>query len=225
MIQAVAFDMDDTLYPEISFVFSGYRAVSDAIETDHGTPIYEELVQLFQSGQRGDLFTPVLRRHLKGVEEAYVKRLVKVYREHEPHISAFPEARKALEDLNSRYRIGLISDGHLGVQQRKLEALGMGHLFEVVVLSDQWGRAYWKPHQRPYEVCAQRLGVDPTSMVYVGDNPAKDFITARKLGMLAIRVRRDNTLHKAMTVAPEQDADHIVSNLSDVVRLLSPTDG
>ncbi len=149
MIRAVAFDMDDTLYPERAFVFSGYRAVSEAVEAELGFPIYDELVDLFQSGRRGDLFTPVLARHLGAVEESYVKRLVAVYRAHRPVIAPFPEAAAVLEEIRGRYRMALISDGIEAVQQRKLDALGLRPLFEAIVMTDAFGREFWKPTPCP----------------------------------------------------------------------------
>lgn len=216
MISAVAFDMDDTLYPERAFVFSGYRAVSEAVEAELGFPIYDELVKLFQGGRRGDLFTPVLARHLGTVEESYVKSLVAVYRAHRPVIAPFPEAVAVLEEIRGRYRMALISDGIEAVQQRKLDALGLRPLFEAIVMTDAFGREFWKPHPLPFKDCARRLAVASAQMVYVGDNPAKDFITARQLGSRTIRVRRPGTLHAEIRLPPAQEADVTVETLSEV---------
>ncbi len=38
-IRAVIFDLDDTLYPEPSYVFSGYRAVAKPFARNSGTPV------------------------------------------------------------------------------------------------------------------------------------------------------------------------------------------
>ncbi len=217
MIRAVAFDMDDTLYPERAFVFSGYRAVSASVEAEQGISIYDELVDLFQSGRRGDLFTPVLARHMAIVEESYVKSLVAVYRAHNPTIAPFPEAESVLNEIRGRYLTALISDGIEEVQQRKLDSLGLRPHFEAVVMSGEFGRAFWKPHPRPFEVCAHRLSIETGQMVYVGDNPAKDFITARRLGSRTIRVRRPGTLHYGVQLPTAQEADITLETLSEVL--------
>lgn len=216
MIRAVAFDMDDTLYPERAFVFSGYRAVSQAVEAELGFAIYDDLVALFQSGRRGDLFTPVLARRLGAVEERYVKRLVAVYRAHSPKIAPFPEADSVLKEIRERYRTALISDGIEEVQERKLDALDLRRHFEAVVMTDAFGREFWKPHPLPFKDCARRLAVDTAQMVYVGDNPAKDFITARRLGSRTIRVRRPGTLHFETALPAAREADVTVETLSEV---------
>lgn len=220
MIQAVAFDLDDTLYPEAQFVSSGYRAVSDEVQRQWGVEIYDDLISRFMDGQRGDLFTPVLRRYLGEVQEVYVQQLVRVYQQHEPRINPFPETLEVLSKLMLSYRLGLISDGSLGVQERKLKALQLRHFFNAVVFSDEWGKDFWKPHARPYKACAYRLGVDTTALVYVGDNPVKDFITARQLGIGTVRVQRNGTLHEKVALAPEFEADHRIGHLGELPILL-----
>ena len=198
MIKAVVFDLDDTLYPEETFVFSGYRAVSEVVLARWGIAIFDELVTAFRAERRGDLFTPVLQRHLPKVDETMVQGLVEAYRGHRPSIEPFPEAEAVLHGAKRHYATGLITDGIAAVQERKLEALGFKPLFDAVVLSGAYGRAHWKPDPLPYELCAQQLALPAPALVYIADNPVKDFITARKLGMKTIRVRRPGTLHCAV---------------------------
>jgi putative hydrolase of the HAD superfamily len=224
MIHAVAFDMDDTLYPERSFVFSGYRAVSQAVEAQLGFPIYDDLVQLFESGRRGDLFTPVLAQHRNRVEESYVRSLVAVYRAHSPTIVPFPETNTVLRSIRRRYRTALISDGLQEVQDRKLDALGLRAHFEVILMTGELGKEFWKPHPLAFEECARRLSVATARMAYVGDNPAKDFMTARRLGFRTIRVRRPGTLHFETEPPPAQEADVTVETLSGVPEVIEGLD-
>lgn len=220
MIQAVIFDLDDTLYPEVEFVYSGYRAVSEKVREQLGFEISGELMTLFETGQRGDLFTPVLKTHLDAVEEEYVRELVAVYRQHKPTITPFPEARQVLDLLGGRYRMAIISDGYLDVQRRKFEALEINRYFDAVVFSDEWGRDFWKPHSRPYEECSRRLSLEPAAIVYVGDNPAKDFVTARRMMMGTIRVRRPGTLHYDVRLPPDFEADYETDSLDGIPALL-----
>jgi len=154
------------------------------------------------------------------VEESYVRELVKIYRQHTPRIHPFPEVRKVLVKLKPRYCLAIISDGWLGAQERKLKALDIGRHFDVVVFSDEGGQDSWKPHSRSYEECARRLSLDPASMVYVGDNPNKDFVTPRRIGMKTIRVRRAGTLHYQVRLSPKFEADYEASSLEEIPALL-----
>lgn len=195
MIQALVFDLDDTLYPEIEFVYGGYAAVAEAVRGQLGIEIYDDLTSLFGAGQRGDLFTPVLRKHLGDVQEPYVKQLVSIYRKHEPILHCFPEVPDLLRTLKPSYRLAIISDGHLCVQQRKLRSLQLDDCFELVIFTDQWGREAWKPSPRAYEAVLENLNVSGAESVYIADNPAKDFHGARRVGMHTIRVRRPGSIY------------------------------
>ena len=224
MIRAVVFDLDDTLYPEVDFVFSGYRAVAAEATRRWGVSIYDALVARFTAGERGDLFTPVLTATLGAVGEDTVRELVRVYREHTPRIAPFPETLPVLETLQPRYRLALLSDGYLAVQEGKLAALGLRHLLSAVIFSDAFGREYWKPHPRPYQASAEQLGLPLSELVYVGDNPAKDFITGRALGMATVRVRRPGTLHGDVQLSAEYEADQCIPSLRELPAMLAALD-
>jgi len=81
------------------------------------------------------------------------------------------------------------------VQKRKLTALGLTSCFDVLVFSDEWGREAWKPNSKPFEFALERLKVAGSEAVYVADNPLKDFLGARQVGMWTVRVRRPNGLY------------------------------
>jgi putative hydrolase of the HAD superfamily len=111
----------------------------------------------------------------------------------------------------------LVSDGHLAVQRRKLAALGLAHHFDAVVFSDEWGREAWKPSLVPFMAVLERLGVEASEAVYVGDNPAKDFLGARRAGMFAVRVCRPGGEYARLEPPTAQHAPHrIVTSLVEV---------
>ncbi|NJK79923.1 MAG: HAD family hydrolase [Chloroflexaceae bacterium] len=188
---AIIFDLDDTLYPEQAYVLSGFRAVAQWAAVHLDIPAvqgYAELHQLFQQGVRGDTFNRWLHLHSLDAD-ALVPQLVQVYREHTPLLEPFPEIPALLDRLCNTCRLGLVSDGYLAVQQRKFAALGLGHAFQAVVFSDQWGRQAWKPSVQPFQAVVQQLRIAPDQAVYIADNPTKDFLGARQIGMATIRVQ------------------------------------
>lgn len=188
--QAIIFDLDDTLYPELAFVESGFRAVARHAEEHWNVSAhacFRQLTELFHGGVRGNTFDTWLTMQELPVERA--SQLVDVYHSHTPQIDLFQGMRELLSELSDSHRIGLLSDGLLDVQMRKFEALNVRRFFSSIVFSDRWGRDYWKPHTRPYLHALQEIGVAADKAVYVGDNPAKDFITARALGMQTVQVR------------------------------------
>jgi putative hydrolase of the HAD superfamily len=190
-LQAVVFDLDDTLYPERDYVRSGFHAVAAWAEVHLDIPArlgFVELNELFEAGVRGDTFDRWLAAHRIHSQE-HVKRLVSVYRTHKPAVVPFPEVPQVLEALGAQYKLGLLSDGHLETQRLKLDALGLAHCFDAIVFSDQWGREAWKPSIRPFVEMLKRLNLSADRAVYVADNPRKDFLGPRRLGMSSIWLR------------------------------------
>lgn len=208
--QAIVFDLDDTLYPERDFVLSGFEAVAQWAETHLAIPAeqgFAELRGLFMQGVRGDTFDRWLSSHDRSAD-LWVQQLVQVYRDHDPVLRPFPEVPRLLEALHERYRLGLVSDGTLSVQRRKLAALGLGDLLDAVVFSDEWGREAWKPNPKPFEVIAERLGVELDRTVYVGDNPAKDFLGARQVRMYTVWLQRPDGEYSHLTPETADHAPH-----------------
>ncbi|MBI5545189.1 MAG: HAD family hydrolase [Deltaproteobacteria bacterium] len=207
-LRAVVFDLDDTLYLERDYVRSGFRAVSrwaqEALAVD-AARVFAELWQAFEQGARGDTFDRWLRSQGLKVGE-HLPAMLRAYREHAPSIRPLPGAPALLERLHRRLRTGLISDGQAAVQRRKLSALGLARHLDAVVLTDELGREFWKPHPRAFEEMVERLGVEPASTVYVADNCAKDFLGARQVGLRTIRVRHAGAEHCLRDPPTEQHA-------------------
>jgi putative hydrolase of the HAD superfamily len=197
-MNAAIFDLDDTLYPERQYVLSGFRAVAEWASRNFDIPLatgLRELETLFHDGVRGNTFDRWLQAHGIGGNES-VAELVRVYRSHIPVITLYPDVHPVLEQMRSQnWRLGLVSDGYADVQRRKIEALHLYDLFDAVVLSDDFGREAWKPSPRPFLAALARLAADPVHAVYVADNPSKDFIGARSIGMATIRIRRSDALY------------------------------
>ena len=221
--QAVVFDLDDTLYPEHDFVLGGFRAVAHWLAPRLGLPtqmVYDRLCSLYEAGVRGKTFDLCLRTlGVSGTD--LIPDLVQVYRDHTPRLEPFPESIPVLVNLRAKYRLGLVSDGYLAVQQRKLEALGLVPYFDAIVFSDQWGRDAWKPNIKPFKAVLERLDVSPDAAIYVADNPLKDFLGARRIGMGTVQIRRSGGEYAAEqppTLAHTPDV--IINSLEALLALL-----
>jgi putative hydrolase of the HAD superfamily len=223
-LAAVAFDLDDTLYPERDFVRSGYRAVAEWAEAHLGlaAPIVQaELEALFAAGIRREVFDLWLEE--RGLDTArWVHDMVSVYREHSPHISMFADAAAMLQDLESHgVRRGVITEGFRNVQESKLRALGLAEAFEVVVIGGEEARERWKPSRAPFEEWLQRMKVHAEESCYIGDNPAKDFRGARETGMRTMRVRRAEGLHaREEPPTPGDRPDMEVRDLDEAAQVI-----
>lgn len=193
--RGVLIDLDDTLYLETDYARSGYRAVS--AHFDQGDAGASRLWDIFAAGERRN----VLGRWLGEIgESARLMEAVEFYRTHVPELTPIAGWIALLGQWRAAgYRLGVVTDGPARQQGAKAIGVGIGQLVDAVVLSDELGgRDAWKPNPLPYRTCLERLGVEPSAALYVGDNPTKDFLGARNAGMRSIRLRWPGGLHAAM---------------------------
>ncbi len=217
------FDLDDTLFPESQFVLSGFRAVADHAAAKHSLlGFYEPAAELFAAGRRGNIFDAVLNGLGVPATPELVKEFVAVYRDHLPRIQLFPDVLPVFEALKPSGQLAILTDGYHATQRNKVTALGLAERVAQVVYSDALGREHWKPHGLPYQKVMEGAGCSGGECVYVGDNPLKDFVTARKLGWLTVRIRRPGGEHAAANPpAPDHDADHTVTTLAGLAPLVT----
>ena len=217
MLKTIVFDLDDTLYPERQYALSGFAAVADWADGSLGIPSeqgYAELEAYFNDGVRGDTFNRWLEAH--DLEpDRWIPDMVTIYRDHTPSLEPYPETRAVLKTLGSKYRLGLITQGHKPGQQRKLEALDLTEAFEAVVIMGEEDRLDWKPSKIPFERLLAEMDLQGEQAAYIGDNPLKDFVGARQLKMLTIWVRRPEGEHvDDLPPGPEYLAEIELSDLN-----------
>jgi putative hydrolase of the HAD superfamily len=184
------FDLDDTLYDEASFVESGLGAVARHGAAEWGWSAEASLSQLREvlaREGRGRVFDRWLEAHGHW-SKGRVAECVKIYRHHRPSLRLFPAAQRMLDRYGDQGPLYLVTDGHKIVQRNKVDALGLWPRFQRVFITHRFGRAAAKPSTLCFERirAAERCGWE--QMIYVGDNPAKDFVGLNPLGALTVRV-------------------------------------
>lgn len=182
-IEAVIFDLDDTLYPEKSYVRSGYKVISE--EYPHIDNMQEKLWNVFLCGGRA--IDEVLEA--EGILSSYEKeKCLNIYRFHKPEISFYDGVYDMLISLRKRgKKIGIITDGRPEGQRAKIEALGLENLVDEIIVTDELGGIeFRKPNSAAFEKMQKLMNVSFYGMAYVGDNIKKDFVAPEKLGMRSI---------------------------------------
>ena len=221
---AVVFDLDDTLYSERNYVFSGFQAVSVYLNKTTGydaVVVYERLTAAFVRNVRGCTFNIVLDELGLVPNEEQIRDLVEVYRSHMPVLGLYPDAKCTIERLRPYAKLGLLTDGFVESQRKKVQSLGIESWFDQIVYTDDIGHDFWKPSPVPFQRISRQLKVNPERSVYVGDNPDKDFIGARGIGMKTVRVVRPDTEHGHKTPGFGYEADHEVNTLGEVPEYIS----
>ncbi|WP_055106040.1 HAD family hydrolase [Paenibacillus ihumii] len=194
-MKIVVFDLDDTLYEEITYVHSGFYAVAMYLLERFDLPTDESMkimLSVLKSKGRGQIFDSLLSHYGK-YSKANVKECLSVYRSHDPQIHLYEDSVKCLEQFQKMGTpLYIVTDGNKWVQYRKLQALGLyDHpAIRKCYISRRFGIKNEKPS--PYcfmQICAKE-NVKPSDVVYIGDNPHKDFVGIKPLGFKTVRILR-----------------------------------
>lgn len=176
-IKGVIFDLDDTLYNEKQYIKSGFRAVAEYLGIREAEA---ELWRLFE------MKLPAIDTYLDQIGQGEKKaEALNIYREHKPRIFLNEGAEKLICDLKARgIRVGIITDGRPSGQRNKLEALGLNHWIEDIIITDELGgEQFRKPCDIAFRIMQRRWRIPFEQMMYVGDNIHKDFGAPKQLGM------------------------------------------
>jgi putative hydrolase of the HAD superfamily len=216
-IRAVLFDLDDTLYDEMSFVRSGFQCVADHLAKlvpSNPQELVSQMMDALLEAGRGKVFDKVLQSY-HACSADLVERLIRLYRQHQPKIGLYPEVLPVLQELRRLgLRTGIITDGLHTVQKRKIAALHLGEWMDVIICTDERGREYWKPNPAAFEQALAVVAVKPNEAVYVGNDPAKDFAGPNSIGMLSVHLCRSG-------ISMERSCGAVahVTELAEVIRI------
>lgn len=224
-IKAVIFDLDDTLISEYEFVANGYRFVSDILAKRLGASPQEIEDRLWELSRQtySNVFNRLFDLYGEEYTEDELKELILAYRNHPADTRFYPDAEETLKQLKARDILtGIISDGDPARQRNKIRSAVAGmkasglhktdsaditgisgdiekeisRWFDEIILNDEFGGAeFRKPNPKGFVEMAARLGVDPGEMIYVGDNPAKDFHISSVLPVRTARIIRENGIY------------------------------
>lgn len=183
MIKAVVFDLDDTLMPEAEYVKSGFCAIGRAFNDD---TLADRLWQLFEADRRN-----VYQR--AGFSDDECKQCIEIYRGHFPNISLNEDTSNVLTQLKQQgVKLGIITDGRPTGQRNKIKALGLDKVMDCIIVTDELGgEEFRKPNPKAFELMREALGIEFDEMMYVGDNPRKDFFIGSIYPIYTVRLCAD----------------------------------
>lgn len=208
-------DLDDTLYPEIEFVKSGFKAVSNYLSANYNLKsdsIYNQMLILLDTEGRGQIFDSILKEN-KIFNAANKRKCVSVYRSHTPLINLYPEAERFIERFKNNKKY-IITDGNKVVQRNKIKALNLNPFFIKTIPTYQYGIKYSKPSTFCFEKIIQWENCNPKDIIYIGDNPKKDFVNLNKIGCQTIRVLTGG--YKDLTLDSTHEAKFTFNSLDEI---------
>jgi len=162
---------------------------------------------------RKDVWSTLLAKH-SITDPALAESLDACFRhEMTTKMTAFDEVEQVLTNLRQNYRLAIITNGMPAAQQAKLQRLGLNNHFETLIASADIGVG--KPAGEIFRHALAVMRVGAHEAIMVGDSWDGDVIGARREGMNACWVRRDDADPMANT-----EGTPIISDLSSLIALL-----
>lgn len=224
-LKAVVFDLDDTLAPELLFVKSGYKAVAKELSkkcSKNESEIYSLLLKAFDESHQ-NVFNRVMKECGLSDEKEAVLELVKVYREHDIDTTIYTfydDAERLLEELRDKgVKLGVLSDGFSVSQHKKALALGLDKLFDEIIFTEDLGKACAKPSPVGFDKLLEKFGVAEEEMLYVGDNPNKDFAIKNVRSIMTARIVRPDGVYSDAEYKDGITEDIRIKTLNDILSL------
>lgn len=211
------FDLDDTLYAEEDYVRSALAFVGGEVADRFAVPdATERLRALRRAGDVDPIATLWSEWKLPPEERIHVISLMHAHR---PTIDLNPGAADLLSRLRRQGKaFAILTDGRSVTQRQKIAALACLDA-RYISISEEVG---WpKTEPRRFEVVEEHF--DPGLFVYVGDNPAKDFVAPNQRGWLTVMLAHQGAgIHRQDF--PENRNYHPQRTINDFSELVRTVD-
>lgn len=197
-INAVLFDLDDTLWPLLPVITNAESVLYDWLH--HNIP---GITGQFSQQQLRDLRAELLPtdpryqfdlwalRHATlmqacrrcGGDHRLVDQAMAIFSVARNAVTPFDDVPSGLSRLRERFAIGSVSNGFAD-----LEAIGLAHHFQASIAAHTFGCA--KPDPSIFHAACAALAVPPHETIYVGDDPVLDIQAAQNAGLRAVWMNR-----------------------------------
>jgi putative hydrolase of the HAD superfamily len=105
-------------------------------------------------------------------------------------------------------------------QKNKVASLNIEDYFQKVYFTDYWGHEYWKPNTFVFEKIQNEFYEHANNLIYISDNPSKDFIAPNKLGWDSILINRDTGIYSKVETPINGMPQKIIGSLFELKDIL-----
>jgi len=186
-VKAVLFDLDNTLIERGKMIAKVAHALIRDYFSDRPDEycfIKDAFCECFESGyvKNEDCFHAFVEK-VKWENAPDYLTFFKYWSFFYPFSATFiPDALDTIQRLKAKgYKVGIITNGPIPMQNAKIDAVGFRHMFDVIVVSKAVGIE--KPDPEIFLLTAEKIACTPDTCLYVGDHPRNDIFGAKQAGM------------------------------------------
>ena len=190
MFKAVLFDLDGTLLNRDKsielFINQQYERLYELLSH---VPKEQYISRFIELDNHGYVWKDKVYQQLIdefNISSVTWEELLQDYlEEFKHHCVGFPHICEMLEGLkNNKIALGMISNGYGQFQMDNIKALDIEKYFDVILVSEWEGIK--KPNPQIFMNALEKLNVEPSESVFIGDHPENDVKAARNVGMKGI---------------------------------------
>jgi putative hydrolase of the HAD superfamily len=221
MIKAIVFDLDNTL---VDFMVMKQAAIDAAVRAmiDAGLEMtFEEARQKIDHiyRERGiefqQVFDILLYDETNKIDNKILAAGIIAYRRaREAALVPYPHVFLTLVQLVKRgIKLAVVSDAPSREAWLRLTYLNLHHLFDVVLTHEDTGE--YKPSPVPFKTALERLDVDASEALMIGDWAERDMVGAAQVGMKTVFARYGDTFG-----TKHSGADYEINDIQDLLRIV-----
>jgi putative hydrolase of the HAD superfamily len=130
-------------------------------------------------------------------------------------LQLYPGVAGTIEQLHAKYRLAIVSDAQTAYAVPELHASGIGHHFDPIIVSGNYG--YRKPDVRLFQRALDGMRLGPSEVVFVGNDLYRDIHGPQKLGIKTVHFRSGEMTSNKGDATPDYTIYHF-PELLDAVR-------
>jgi putative hydrolase of the HAD superfamily len=129
-------------------------------------------------------------------------------------LQAYPGVEETIRQLHTKYHLAIISDGQTAYAGPELNAVGLSGYFDPIIISGDFG--YRKPDERLFTAALTAMKMDPSEVLFVGNDMYRDVYGAQRLGMKTVFFKSNQGTQEKEGVKP----DYIIYNFPELLNAI-----
>jgi putative hydrolase of the HAD superfamily len=129
-------------------------------------------------------------------------------------LQCYPGVEQTIRQLHLKYHLAIISDGQIACALPELNALGLSGYFDPIIISGAFG--YRKPDQRLFTAALTAMKMEPSEVLFVGNDMYRDVYGAQRLGVKTVFFKSNQGTQEKEGVKP----DYIIYNFPELLHAL-----
>ncbi|MCK4549812.1 MAG: HAD-IA family hydrolase [Candidatus Krumholzibacteria bacterium] len=226
MIKLIIFDLDNTLTDFMRMkdesIIAAVRSMIDAGLDFPEEKIKKEIYRIYDEEgiEYQKVFNKLLVDLIDHVDYRILAAGIVGYRKaREAALVLYPHVNRTLLTLLKKgLRLAVISDAPRQEAWMRLCYLGLHHMFDTVIAFEDTGER--KPSPVPFRLALERIGIEPTEALMVGDWPERDIAGAGELGIHTVFARYGDTFETG-----ESGADNEIDDIYALVGIVDELNG